>query len=142
MIPAPNDLMSPRKTPVRAEDMKLWAELLHDPNPIHLDPNAVRARGLGDRVINQGPANTALLIDLLLTRFPAARITTIEFRFLDNLFAGDIATAEGTITEVERADGELRIACTLRLHVDERAILSGVALFSLPSPNTVLESVS
>jgi acyl dehydratase len=42
---------------VDSERMREFAVLLADPNPIHLEPEAVRARGLGDRVVNQGPAN-------------------------------------------------------------------------------------
>ncbi|MHB8736479.1 MAG: MaoC/PaaZ C-terminal domain-containing protein, partial [Terriglobales bacterium] len=34
------------------EKMKIFAVVLDDPNPIHLDPAAVRAAGLGDRVIS------------------------------------------------------------------------------------------
>ena len=51
---------------VSAEKMKLMAALLHDPNPIHLDPEAVRGLGMGDRVVNQGPANQAYLVNMLL----------------------------------------------------------------------------
>ena len=51
---------------VSAEKMKLMAALLHDPNPIHLDAEAVRGLGMGDRVVNQGPANQAYLVNMLL----------------------------------------------------------------------------
>ena len=51
---------------VSAEKMKLMAALLHDPNPIHLDEEAVKSLGMGDRVVNQGPANQAYLINMLL----------------------------------------------------------------------------
>ena len=131
MSPARNDRIEPRRTTVRAEDMKFWAQLLRDPNPLHLDPRAVSAKGLGERVINQGPANAALLIDLLLIRFPGARIADVEFRFLDNLFAGDIATAEGVVTEAHESANQLHVACELRLHVDGRDVLAGRATFDV-----------
>ena len=44
---------------VRAEEMKLIALLLRDPNPIHLDPDAAAACGYGRACVNQGPANLA-----------------------------------------------------------------------------------
>jgi hypothetical protein len=55
---------------VSPEGMKAWAKFLHDPNPIHLDPAVVKAKGLGERVINQGPANLAYLINMLQAANP------------------------------------------------------------------------
>ena len=42
---------------VSAEAMAVLAEVLRDPNPIHLDPAAAAAAGLGNSRINKGPAN-------------------------------------------------------------------------------------
>ena len=38
---------------ISTETMKDWAVFLRDPNPIHLDVDVVKAKGLGDAVINQ-----------------------------------------------------------------------------------------
>ena len=43
--------------PVNPEKMKIFAAIARDPNPIHWDRAAVAERGLGDRLINQGPIN-------------------------------------------------------------------------------------
>lgn len=58
--------------------MKDWAIFLSDPNPIHLDAEAVKAKGLGEKVINQGPANVAYLMNMLMAAFPGAQIETIN----------------------------------------------------------------
>ena len=50
--------------------MKTFAVALADPNPIHLDPEAVKAAGLGDRVINQGPAGLGYLLNMLHEAVP------------------------------------------------------------------------
>jgi len=113
------------------EAMKLWSEVLRDPNPIHLDPAAVRAMGLGDRVINQGPANAAFVINALLGRFRNARLEHFSVRFLDNLFGGEMALASGVVTAVERPSGRTVIHCDIALDADGRAILAGSAVMGI-----------
>ena len=104
--------------------MKLWAVFLADPNPIHLDADVVKAKGLGDRVINQGPANVAYLINMLMAAFPGGRIEAMDTRFLDNVYAGDAVTARGTVTAVEGTS----VSCECTLDVEGRGpVNSGTA---------------
>lgn len=84
---------------VRASAMVPLAAILRDPNPIHLDPAAVAAAGLGDRVINQGPANLAYVVNMLGNALPNHRIERLDSRFLANVRDGDIVEARGTIVE-------------------------------------------
>jgi acyl dehydratase len=113
---------------VSAEAMKQWAVFLADPNPIHLDVEVVRAKGLGDRVINQGPANVAYMMNMLMRAFPGGRITSMDSRFLDNVYAGDRATVTGTVTGI---DGN-RITCEFSLDIDGRGTVnSGSATVEL-----------
>jgi 3-hydroxybutyryl-CoA dehydratase len=109
---------------VSAQAMKQWAVFLADPNPIHLDVEVVKAKGLGDRVINQGPINVAYMMNMLMAAFPGATIEAMESRFLDNVYGGDKVTARGTITAVEGN----RISCEFVLDVEGRgAVNSGTA---------------
>ncbi|MFV3077114.1 MaoC family dehydratase [Niveispirillum fermenti] len=115
---------------VSARTMCDWALYLRDPNPIHLDPDFVRARGLGDRVINQGPANLAYIINMLAGAFPGARIASLESRFVDNAYDGDRLTAGGRVVET---DGRQAI-CDVWLTADgDRPIIQGRAVI-LPPP--------
>jgi acyl dehydratase len=100
--------------------MREWAVFLADPNPIHLDVEVVKAKGLGDRVINQGPINVAYLINMLLAAFPGGRIESIDARFLDNVYSGDRVVASGRITAVE--DG--RITSDISLDVAGRGTVN------------------
>ena len=50
---------------VPQESMDIWAVILDDPNPIHLDANAVKQVGLGNKTINQGPANIAYILNMI-----------------------------------------------------------------------------
>lgn len=105
---------------VSAEAMKDWAVFLADPNPIHLDVEVVKAKGLGDRVINQGPINVAYMMNMLLAAFPGARIETMDARFLDNVYAGDRAVASGRVTAV---DGN-RVQCEFSLDIEGRGTVN------------------
>lgn len=119
---------------VSAESMKSWAVFLHDPNPIHLDAEVVRAKGLGDRVINQGPANVAYLINLLLQNFPGCRLEHLDTRFLDNVYGGDRVEACGEITGVTKTSAGIRVECSISLDVAGRgAVISGTAAVVLPA---------
>jgi acyl dehydratase len=123
------DTLTPfRVNPVSPEAMKDWAVFLADPNPIHLDPEVVKAKGLGDRVINQGPANVAYIINMLNLAFPGAQIETLDSRFMDNVYGGDNAETFGTVTSITETDGVSRVSCDIGLRIEGRGdVISGTA---------------
>ncbi|KMS53029.1 MaoC family dehydratase [Sphingobium cupriresistens] len=113
---------------VSPEAMKKWAIFLADPNPIHLDAEVVKAKGLGDRLINQGPANVAYMMNMLMRAFPGGRIKAMDSRFLDNVYGGDRATVTGTVTAI---DGQV-ISCAFALDIDGRGTVnSGTATIEI-----------
>jgi acyl dehydratase len=119
---------------VSPQGMHAWAKFLHDPNPIHLDPAVVKARGLGDRVINQGPANLAYLINMLQAAFPGGSIASLEVRYVDNVFGGDAVEAGGTVTQVTAEGPIRRIASEVWLRAEGRGpVLTGTAVVALPA---------
>ncbi|CND74828.1 MaoC-like dehydratase [Mycobacterium tuberculosis] len=120
----PRDIRS-----VDAEKMKTMAALLSDANPIHWDVEAVRAAGLGDRPINQGPTNMAYVMDMLSSWAGGPdRLRRIRLRFTGNVFAGDHVRATGTVTGVRDEDGATVADCDVRLDVvGGGTVLSGTA---------------
>ncbi len=111
-------------TSASPDAMREWAVFLADPNPIHLDVEVVKAKGLGDKRINQGPMNVAFMMNMLLAAFPGARIEAMDSRFLDNVYEGDHLTASGTVTAV----GGDRLTCEFQLDVAGRGTVnSGTA---------------
>lgn len=117
---------------VKPENMRLWAQILRDPNPIHLDPQAVRAKGLGDRVVNQGPANVAYLITMLQRAFPSAVLESLDVRYAGMVYGGDAVEAGGTIREVTARESGVRITCEISLSAAGRAdVISGLACMLL-----------
>src|ERR1700710_1012313 len=94
---------------VDPEKMKTFAVALADPNPIHLDPEAVKAAGLGDRVINQGPAGLGYLLNMLREAAPGASVQDLRVRFTANVFGGDRVVAAGVVDAVEDGRANCRV---------------------------------
>ena len=116
---------------VSAQTMRAWAGFLNDPNPIHLDRAAVQACGLGERLINQGPANLAYIISMLQWALPGARLRELDVRYVDNVFEGDAVEATGTITQVD--DGvPQRLTCDVWLRAQGRGpVITGRAILEV-----------
>jgi acyl dehydratase len=109
---------------VDAEKMKLMAALLRDPNPIHIDADSVRALGIGDRPVNQGPINLSYLLEMVMRwSGGAASIRHVAVRFQGNVFAGDRVECEGQVGEVDERSGEAVVEVTAS--VDGRPVLGG-----------------
>jgi acyl dehydratase len=117
---------------VNPETMEVWAPILHDPNPIHLDRAAVRAAGLGDRRINQGPINLAYVITMFHRDFPGALVEDMRNRFTDNAYEGEALEARATITDIDKSEDMIRVMLSFSLHSDERdVVISGSATLIL-----------
>jgi acyl dehydratase len=96
--------------------MRLLAAILRDPNPIHWDRAEVAARGLGDRLINQGPTNVGYVCNALIAWAGPAALRSLNVRFTANVFDDDAVTAAGVVTAVdERDDGGHLATCDVWL---------------------------
>ncbi len=111
--------------PVDSEKMKTLAAILRDPNVIHIDRDLVRSRGLGDKLINQGPTNLGYVTNMLEANFAPGAIARLTVRFGSNVFEDDEVTAGGTVTEVR--EGELTCEVWLQRQDGTKAV-EGVAV--------------
>ena len=100
---------------VSAERMKLLAAILRDPNPIHWDPAEVAKRGLGHRVINQGPTNLGYITNMLMDWAGPSCLRHLEARFTSNVFGGESVVAAGMVTAVRDENGERLVDCDVWL---------------------------
>lgn len=117
---------------IRPEPMRVLAVILDDPNPIHLDAGAVRALGMGDSVINQGPANLGYLMNMLTEALPGADLRRVRVRFIANVFGGDRVAAAAEVTEVREEAGRTVLECEIWLEIDGRGrALEGTATLAL-----------
>jgi acyl dehydratase len=118
--PAVGDRIPERRFLVSVDAMKVFSLLMRDPNPVHFDPEFVRALGLGDRPVNQGTITMGYPITAVIEwAGDPARLLTFRCRFLGTLLAGDEAVAGGVVTAVEADAG--RTVATLDVWLDRAA---------------------
>ncbi|MCP3976710.1 MAG: hypothetical protein GY720_19670 [bacterium] len=122
----PGDNLDPQTFgPVSTEKMKILAAILRDPNVIHLDKDVIRERGLGDKLINQGPTNLGYVTNMLEANFGPGSIARLTVRFGANVFEDDMVTAGGVVTEAGDAD----VTCDIWLDKpDDTRALQGTAV--------------
>jgi acyl dehydratase len=84
--------------------MRTVAAILRDPNPVHWDVEATKSRGLGGRVINQGPLNVGYLANMLMAWQGPECIRKMRVQFADRVLDGEHITANGKVVEI---DGDL-----------------------------------
>jgi acyl dehydratase len=113
---------------VPQESMNTWAVILDDPNPIHLDASAVKQVGLGDKTINQGPANIAYVLNMIEENFPNSQILKMNNKMTDSVLEGDLVTVSGQIIEVKAKGDQFIASCSIKLTVgeDKIAVLSEI----------------
>jgi acyl dehydratase len=120
--------------PVDPEKMKIFAAIARDPNPIHWDRAAVAERGLGERLINQGPINLGYVVNMLLAWAGPASLRELKVRFSSNVFDGDIVVAGGVVTGLRDEGGERLADCEVWLdRGDGTRALGGSATVALPA---------
>lgn len=95
--------------------MRLLAAILRDPNPIHWDRDEVARRGLGDRLINQGPTNVGYVCNAILAWAGPRALRSLTVRFTANVFDGDTVVAGGEVTGVAPAGDEVLATCAVWL---------------------------
>ena len=118
---------------VSPEKMKVFAAIARDPNPIHWDRGAVAERGLGDRLINQGPTNLGYVINMLLAWAGPTSLRELTVRFTSNVFDGDSVVAAGVVTAIREEQGERIADCDVWLdRGDGTRAVAGTASVALP----------
>lgn len=119
---------------VSAEKMKTTAALLSDPTPIHFDAQTVRALGMGDRPVNQGPLNMGYVMNAVTAWAGGPeRLRRLRVRFRGPVLAGDRVRVRGRVTAVREEDGVRLADCDVALEVvgGEPAV-TGTATVVLP----------
>jgi acyl dehydratase len=116
---------------VDADRMKTMAALLRDPYPIHWDVDAVRAAGLGERPVNQGPLNLGYVANMLMAWAGEASIRRLTVAFHGRVFAGDTVHASGEVVELDESGADRLARCAVRLARDDTVVLAGSAVVAL-----------
>jgi acyl dehydratase len=116
--------------PVQVGPMKVVAALLDDPVPLHFNVEEVKALGMGDRLINQGPLGAAYLLEMAI-RFAgdAARVRRAAVRLLGTVRAGDRIVCTGVVSEIDRTAGIATLE--LAAEVDSTPVLAATVAIEL-----------
>jgi acyl dehydratase len=112
--------------------MRTVAAILRDPNPIHWDPTILGSKGLGDRVINQGPICVGYIVNMLIAWAGPESIRRLRVGFPDAVYGDDCVIAGGRVTSVTREAGESVAECAVWLDRDDGTrTLEGTAWVTL-----------
>jgi acyl dehydratase len=97
---------------VRLDDIETVMHVMGDFNPVHNDLDLVERLGLRGPV-NQGPANAAYLVNMILRWMPEpGSLRSIRYRFHDISCPGDRLVATGTVESVEDGLATCSVALT------------------------------
>ncbi len=107
--------------------MKTMAAILRDPYPVHWDPDAVEAMGLGHRVVNQGPLNLGYIANMLMAWAGDDAVRRLTVSFGRPVLDGDDVTARGRVTDRTEVDGERRAVCEVWLDRAGEHVVDGTA---------------
>lgn len=116
---------------VDAQRMKTMAAILRDPYPVHWDPVATEAAGLGKRVINQGPLNLSYIANMLMAWQGPRCIRRLTVAFGRPVLDGDNVTAMGEVVSIEQVDGASHATCRIWLDRDGEQVVTGTAVVAL-----------
>jgi acyl dehydratase len=124
VTPTVGDTIGPVTHVTDAQQMKLMAALLRDPNPIHFDVESVARLGLGDRVVTQGPMTVSFRAEMLTAWAGPAALRSLRVRMLANVFAGDTVVCTGRVTAVEDGDVTVEVEAS----TNGTPVVSGTAV--------------
>ena len=114
------------------EEMRLFADLTGDDNPLHFDDDFAERSRFGGRIVH-GMCTAALISTVIGTRMPGPGCIYLSqtLRFTAPVRPGDEVVARAVVDRLipERRRVEFETMCA----VGERTVLSGRALAQVPS---------
>ena len=111
--------------------MRTMAAILRDPYPVHWDRTANERRGLGGRVINQGPLNLGYIVNMLHAWSGPGSVRRLTIAFGRPVLDGDTVSAGGTVAALDEVDGERHATCDVWLERDGERIVTGTAVVAV-----------
>lgn len=113
-------------------DARAWADVLQDHNPLHADAAATGASGLGDGLVNPGPAAIGYLMTMLLEAFPGAEIRSLRSKFVAPVLTPADVVATGVVDRRERIAGGELVHASLELHARGTLAMKARAIVHVP----------
>jgi len=111
--------------------MKTMAAILRDPYPVHWDREANAARGLGGRVINQGPLNVGYIVNMIHAWAGPGSVRRLQVSFGRPVLDEDRVVARGRVVTVAVDSGETRATCEVTLERGDEVLVTGTATVAI-----------
>ena len=113
-------------------DIRLFADVSSDRNPVHLDDDYARDTIFGGRIAH-GMLTASLLSAVIGEQLPGHGTVYLgqTLKFLAPVHPGDEVTAEVSVREIDLAKRRVTLDCVCR--VGEKAVIKGEALVLAPS---------
>jgi 3-hydroxybutyryl-CoA dehydratase len=117
---------------IEDSDIRLYADISTDRNPVHMDDAYAQATIFGGRIAH-GMLTAALISAVIGEQLPGhgAVYLTQTLKFLAPVRPGDAVTARLTVVEIDPARRRVTLDCVCL--VREKAVLTGEALVLAPS---------
>lgn len=117
---------------VTDDDIKMFAEISTDHNPVHLDDDYARDTIFGGRIAH-GMLTAGLISAVIGEQLPGHGTVYMgqSLKFLAPVRPGDAVRAEVTVTAIDHAKRRVTLDC--RCQVGDRTVLKGEATVLAPS---------
>ena len=117
------------------EDIRLFAKLSGDANPLHLDDSEGRALGFSGRIVH-GMLTASLISRLLGTQLPGRGTIYLSqsMRFLRPVYPGEALRAEVEVTETRPEKGIVTLATKVWAQGELAVDGAAVVLMKDPAP--------
>ena len=112
-----------RSTTLTMDDVKTYAKLTGDYNPLHFD-ESFAARTAFKNLIVQGGLTTGLLHALVATDMPGPGTVFLNqnWQFTSPVFIGDTITAEAEVLEIHQTKPVTKLKITITRQTGEKAL--------------------
>lgn len=116
-----------RTATLTSENVRAYAELTGDRNPLHFDEDFARATRFGKLVV-QGGLTTGLLHALVAEDLPGPGTVFLsqDWQFTAPVFVGDAITARAEVLSLHESKPVAELAMTVK-RSDGKTVLEGVA---------------
>ena len=113
-------------------DIRLFADVSTDRNPVHLDEDYAQETIFGGRIAH-GMLTASLVSAVIGEQLPGHGTVYMaqELKFLAPVFPGDTVVAEVTVASIDHGRRRVTLDCVCR--VGEKAVLKGEAKVLAPS---------
>jgi 3-hydroxybutyryl-CoA dehydratase len=113
-------------------DIRMFADISTDHNPVHLDEDYAQQTIFGGRIAH-GMLTASLISAVIGEQLPGHGTVYMgqSLKFLAPVFPGDEVTAEVSVREIDHGKRRVTLDCVCR--VRDKAVLKGEALVLAPS---------